>query len=188
MPILQQNRATPCILANRMRRAIPNPYALQNTLLNMALDFRETRSISIHQNTGTNPPQPGNFTRNWSNLTHGRQTVRLRGTKTFQAVERKPRHSKLNKMKRQRHIRQMKECGKNPQWRNEKEIGNLPKKEFRVMMVKMVESLENKIEAWINRLDVLPTWHSGKESACQWRTICLHSIYVQSLGQEDSLV
>ena len=35
------------------------------------------------------------------------------------------------------------------------------------MMVKMIQSLENKIEAWINRLEVLATWHSGKESACQ---------------------
>ena len=41
----------------------------------------------------------------------------------------------------------MKEQGKNPpDQTNEEEIGNLPEKEFRVMMVKMIQNLENRME------------------------------------------
>ena len=43
----------------------------------------------------------------------------------------------------------MKEHGKNPQDQTcKKEIGSLPeKKEFRVMKIKIIQNLENKIEA-----------------------------------------
>ena len=51
-------------------------------------------------------------------------------------AERRPKHSKSNKMKTQKN---MKYCGKNPQDRlNEEEIGNLPEKEFRVIIVKII--------------------------------------------------
>ena len=51
---------------------------------------------------------------------------------------------------------QMKEKCKNPQEQlNEEEIGDQAEKEFRVMIVKMIQNLENKIEAWIN---ILETW------------------------------
>ena len=42
-------------------------------------------------------------------------------------------------MKRQRNIQHMKEHGKNPQ-NNEEEIGSLPEKELRVMMVKRIQN------------------------------------------------
>ena len=42
----------------------------------------------------------------------------------------------------------MKEQGKNLQDQiNEEEIGNLPEKEFRVMIVKMIQNLRNRMEA-----------------------------------------
>ena len=42
---------------------------------------------------------------------------------------------------------QMKEQGKNLQDEiNEDEIGNLPEKEFRVMMAKMIQNLRNRME------------------------------------------
>ena len=42
---------------------------------------------------------------------------------------------------------QMKEQGKNPQDQmNKEEIGNLPEKEFRVMIVKMIQNLRNRME------------------------------------------
>ena len=57
-------------------------------------------------------------------------------------------------MKRQRNIQQVKEHDKcPPNQTKEEEIGNLPEKEFRIMIVKMVQNLENKMEAWINRLE-----------------------------------
>ena len=43
---------------------------------------------------------------------------------------------------------QKKEQGKNLQDQiNEEEIGNLPEKEFRVMVVKMIQNLRNRMEA-----------------------------------------
>ena len=51
-----------------------------------------------------------------------------------------PTHQK--KMKRQKNMLQTKEQGKNLQDQiNEDEIGNLPEKEFRVMIVKMIQKL-----------------------------------------------
>ena len=50
-------------------------------------------------------------------------------------------------MKRQRNTTQMKEQTRNTEVQiNEEEIGKLPKKEFRIMIVKMIKNLENKME------------------------------------------
>ena len=50
-------------------------------------------------------------------------------------------------MRRQRNILQVKKQGKNPQDQiNKEEIGKLPEKEFRVIIVKMIHNLENRIE------------------------------------------
>ena len=58
-----------------------------------------------------------------------------------------PKHSKLNKVRRQRNMQKMKEQGKNPPDQiNEEEIGCLPEKEFRVMIVKMIQKLGNRME------------------------------------------
>ena len=50
-------------------------------------------------------------------------------------------------MRRQRNTTQMKEQTRNTEIQiNEEEIGKLPEKEFRIMIVKMIRSLENKME------------------------------------------
>ena len=50
-------------------------------------------------------------------------------------------------MKRQRNTTQMKEQTRNTEVQiNEEEIGKLPEKEFRIMIVKMVKNLRNKME------------------------------------------
>ena len=50
-------------------------------------------------------------------------------------------------MRRQRDTQQMKEQGKNPpDQTNEEEIGRLPEKEFKVMTVKMIQNLGNRME------------------------------------------
>ena len=50
-------------------------------------------------------------------------------------------------MKRQRNIAQIKEQTRNTEVQlNEEEIGKLPKKEFRIMKVKIIKNLENRIE------------------------------------------
>ena len=50
-------------------------------------------------------------------------------------------------MKRQRNTTQMKEKNRSTQVQiDEEEIGKLPEKEFRIMIVKMIRNLENKME------------------------------------------
>ena len=48
---------------------------------------------------------------------------------------------------------QMELQGKNPQEKiNEEDIGNLPEKEFRVILVKMIQDLRNTMEAQIEMI------------------------------------
>ena len=50
-------------------------------------------------------------------------------------------------MKWQRNTTQMKEQTRNTEVQiNEEEIGKLPKKEFRIMIIKIIKNLENKLE------------------------------------------
>ena len=58
-------------------------------------------------------------------------------------------------MKRQRNIQQVKEHDKcPPNQTKEEEIGSLPEKEFRIMIVKKIQNLEKKIELEINKLEI----------------------------------
>ena len=50
-------------------------------------------------------------------------------------------------MKRQKNTTQVKEQTRNTEAQiNEEEVGKLPEKEFRIMIVKMIKNLENKME------------------------------------------
>ena len=50
-------------------------------------------------------------------------------------------------MKRQRNTTQMKEQTRNTEVQiHEEEIGKLPEKEYRIMLVKMIKNFENKME------------------------------------------
>ena len=69
-------------------------------------------------------------------------------------------------MKRQRNTTQMKEQTGNTEVQiNEEEISKLPEKEFRIMIIKMVKTLENKMEKMkesINKdLEELKNKHTG---------------------------
>ena len=56
-------------------------------------------------------------------------------------------------MKRQRNTTQMKEQIRNTEVKtNEEEIGKLPEKEVRIMIVKMIKNLENKMIKCKNQL------------------------------------
>ena len=55
-------------------------------------------------------------------------------------------------MKRQRNTQQVKEQDKYPPNQTKKEE-NLPDKEFQIMIVKMIQNLENKMELQINNLE-----------------------------------
>ena len=55
-------------------------------------------------------------------------------------------------MRRQKNTQQIKEQGKNPpDLTNEEEIGSLPEKEFRIMIVKMIQDLGKRMEAKIEK-------------------------------------
>ena len=57
-------------------------------------------------------------------------------------------------MKRQRNTQQVKEQDKcPPNQTKEGEIGNLPEKELQIMIVKMIQNLEIKMESQINGLE-----------------------------------
>ena len=57
-------------------------------------------------------------------------------------------------MKRQRNIQQVKERDKCPPNQiKEEELWSLPEKEFRIMIVKMIQNLENKMKLQINSLE-----------------------------------
>ena len=57
-------------------------------------------------------------------------------------------------MKSQRNTQQVKEHEKcPPSQTKEEEIGNLSEKEFRIMIIKMIQNLENKMVLQINSLE-----------------------------------
>ena len=65
-----------------------------------------------------------------------------------------PKRSNINKMKRLRNTQQVKEQDKcPPNQTKEEKIGNLPDKEFQIMIVKMIQNLEIKMESQINSLE-----------------------------------
>ena len=65
-----------------------------------------------------------------------------------------PKLSNITKMKRQGNTEQVKEQEKcPPNQTKEKEIGNLPEKEFQILIVKMIQNLEIKMESQINSLE-----------------------------------
>ena len=56
-----------------------------------------------------------------------------------------PKHSNINKVKKQRNTQQVKEHGKcPPNETKEEETESLPEKEFKIMIVKMIQNLEKK--------------------------------------------
>ena len=56
-------------------------------------------------------------------------------------------------MKRQRTMYQMKEQDETPEKQlNEVEIGNLPEKQFRILIVKMIQDLGKRMEAKIQKM------------------------------------
>ena len=57
-------------------------------------------------------------------------------------------------MKRQRNTQQVKEHEKGPQSQTkEEEIGNLPEKEFRILIIKMIQNIGKKMGLQINSVE-----------------------------------
>ena len=82
----------------------------------------------------------------------GEQTPEVREATTLLSVKRSP-HQKPIKMKRQRTIIQMREKEKNPENQlSHQEILSLQEKHFRLLMLKMVQDIGNKLEAKMDNL------------------------------------
>ena len=64
---------------------------------------------------------------------------------TLQSEERRPQTQQTKQNEKQRNIQQVNEHDKNPLYQiKEEEIGSLPEKASRIMIVKMIQNLEIK--------------------------------------------
>ena len=134
-------------LAERLPKIIIRSQIPQNTPTDADLPTRKTRSSLIHRNTDTIPLHQETYTTHWPTLATGSRHQKQRELWTCSPREGDPKHSKVCKVRRQRNTHQMKKQGKNPpDQTNEEEIGSLPEKEFRVMIVKMIQNLGNRME------------------------------------------
>ena len=69
----------------------------------------------------------------------------------------------------------MKEQGKNLQNQiNKEEVGKLPKNEFRVMIVKMIQNLRNRMEVWIENIQKM--FNQGLEELKNKQTVMNNTI------------
>ena len=113
----------------------------------MVLPTRKTRGSLIHENTGTSPLHQKATQHTEATLPTGGIHQKQWELRTGSLWKGDPKHSKLNKMRRQRNTQHMKEQGKNrPDQTNEEELGSLPEKEFRVMTVTLTQNLGNNME------------------------------------------
>ena len=105
----------------------------------------------------TRTPTQTSLTRNPWQATHltpptGTNFHKKKEPQTSSLQKGHPKHSNLNKMKRQRNTQQVKEHDKCPPNQTKEEIGSLPEKDFRII-IKMIQNLENKMELQINGLE-----------------------------------
>ena len=96
-------------------------------------------------------------------------------------------------MKRQRNTAQMKEQTWNTEIQiNEEEIGKLPEKEFRIMIIKMIKNLENKMEKMqesINKdLEELNNKHTETNNTITEIKNTLEGIIAEYLKQKNESV
>ena len=110
----------------------------------MTLPTRQRSSFPHHQSLPSDSLHKSLFI---ASSTRG-QTEEARRTTIPQPPERKPQLPKLNQNEQaERVICQVKEKDKTPEKQlKEVEIGNLPEKEFKIMMVKMIQDLRKRME------------------------------------------
>ena len=80
-------------------------------------------------------------------LLHQRADRRSKKKHNLTMTKTKPQSRKLISMKKQKFMSQMKRQDKTPEKQlNEVEISNLPEKQFRIMIVKMIQDLGKRME------------------------------------------
>ena len=108
----------------------------------MALPTRARPSFSHHQSLLS-----GSLHKSLSPL-HQRANKRSKKNHSPTAAKTKPHYRKLISMKKQKVMSQMKGQDKTPEKQlNEVGLSNLPEKEFRIMIVKMIQDLRNGEDA-----------------------------------------
>ena len=126
-------------LAERLPKIIIRPQTPQNTPPDVDLpperqdpaSSARTQALVPSTRKPTQPTEP--------TLATGDRHLKQRELRTCSLQKGDPKHTKLSKIRRKRNTQQMKEQGKNsPDLTNEEEVGSLPKKEFRIMIVKMI--------------------------------------------------
>ena len=86
-----------------------------------------------------------------SNPTHREEPPQYRGTTNFQYTERPPQTQQTKQDEKAEKYSAGKTHDKCPPNQTKaEEIGSLPEKEFRIMIVKMIQTFENKMELQIN--------------------------------------
>ena len=115
---------------------------------------RKKKSRSTHQNTDTSFPNEKTLTSHPSTPSTARNLHKKEEPPIARIQKGHPKHSNINKMNTQRNTQQIKEQDKYPPNQNkEKDIGNLHDKEFQIMIVKMIQNLENKLDLQISTLE-----------------------------------
>ena len=131
MHVLQQHRNIALSFNIQAAESHTKPKTSQNSLLDTSLHSREKKSSSTHQSTDTSFPSQETVASHPSNPTQGRNLHNKEEPQTARIRKSHPKHSNINKMKRQRNTQQVKEQDKcPPNQTKEEEIGNLPDKEF----------------------------------------------------------
>ena len=102
--------------------------------------MRGKRLSSTHQNAGTSPTHQVAYTSHWTTLTTRGREQKQEELQPCSLGKADLKYYKLDKMRRERNILQAEQQDKTPQDQiNEEEIGKLPEKEFRVMIVNMIQ-------------------------------------------------
>ena len=87
-------------------------------------------------------------------------------------------------MKKQRNTAQMKERTKNTEVQiNEEEIGKLPQKEFRIVTVKMIKNLENRMEKMQESINKDPEELNNKHTEMNNTNTEIKILWKESLAE-----
>ena len=115
MQILQQHRNIALSFNIQAPKVTPNPMTSHNSLLDTSLHSREKKSSSTHQNTDTSFPNQEILTSHPNNPHPQRgNSIIKRTPQTARIQKGHPKHTNINKTKRQRYTRQVKEQDKCP--------------------------------------------------------------------------
>ena len=114
---------------------------------------REKKSISTNQNMDTSFPNQETLTSNPPNPPTVKNPT-IKRNYNCQNTESPPQTEQSKQIEKAEKYSADKEHDKcPPNQTKEEEIGSLPEKEFRIMIVKMVQNFENKMELQINSLE-----------------------------------